>query len=78
MDINIIYCIAKTPSLCYKISNQQRFFETRNLVRGAKKGKAFEVGMIRDQGAEALWTKRASKKRKPAKSEFPSLTGFLF
>ena len=32
--------------------------------------------MIRDQGAKALWTKRASKKRKPAKSEFPFLTGF--
>ena len=34
--------------------------------------------MIRDQGAKALWTKRASKKRKPAESEFPSLAGFLF
>jgi CspA family cold shock protein len=33
--------------------------------------------MIRDQGAKALWGKRASKKRKPAKSEFPSLAGFF-
>ncbi len=33
--------------------------------------------MIRDQGAKALWTRRASKKWKPAKSEFPSLTGFF-
>ena len=33
--------------------------------------------MIRDQGAIALWTKRASKKRRPAKSEFPSLAGFF-
>lgn len=33
--------------------------------------------MIRDQGAKALWTKRGSKKRKPAKNEFPSLTGFF-
>ena len=33
--------------------------------------------MIRSQGAKALWTKRGSKKRKPAKSEFPSLTGFF-
>ena len=33
--------------------------------------------MIRDQGAKALWTKRASEKRKPAKSEFPSLAGFF-
>jgi CspA family cold shock protein len=33
--------------------------------------------MIRGQGAKALWTKRASKKRKPAKSEFPSLAGFF-
>jgi len=33
--------------------------------------------MIRDQGAKTLRTKRASKKRKPAKSEFPSLAGFF-
>jgi hypothetical protein len=32
---------------------------------------------MRDQRAKALWTKRASKKRKPAKSEFPSSAGFL-
>ena len=44
----------------------------------AKKGKTFEAGMIRNQGAKALWEKRASEKRKPAKSEFPSLAGFLF
>jgi CspA family cold shock protein len=33
--------------------------------------------MVRDQGARALWRKRGSKKRKPAKSEFPSLAGFF-
>ena len=33
--------------------------------------------MVRHQGAKTLWRKRASKKRKPAKSEFPSLTGFF-
>jgi CspA family cold shock protein len=63
--------------LCYKLRNRQRFFETANFIRRAKKGKTFKAGMIRDQGAEALWTKRDSKKRKPAKSEFPSLTGFF-
>jgi len=34
--------------------------------------------MIGGQGAKVLWTKQASKKRKPAESEFPSLAGFLF
>ncbi len=43
-----------------------------------KKGKTFEAGMIRDQGVKALWEKRASKKNRPAKSEFSFLTGFLF
>jgi CspA family cold shock protein len=33
--------------------------------------------MIRDQGVIAFWTNRASKKRRPAKSEFPSLAGFF-
>jgi len=33
--------------------------------------------MIRDQRVKTLWTKRASKKRKPAESEFPSLAGFF-
>jgi hypothetical protein len=32
-------------------------------MRRAKKGKTLEAGMIRDQGAKALWTKRASKKK---------------
>jgi hypothetical protein len=34
--------------------------------------------MTRDQRAKTLWRKRVSKKRKPAKSEFPSLAGFYF
>ena len=34
--------------------------------------------MIRDQRAKTLWTNRASEKREPAESEFPSLAGFLF
>jgi hypothetical protein len=34
--------------------------------------------MVRDQGVTTPWTKRGSKKRKPAESEFPSLAGFYF
>ena len=33
--------------------------------------------MIRDQGAKALGQSGIRKKRKPAKSEFPSLAGFF-
>jgi hypothetical protein len=65
------------PSSCV-IKHRQRFSEIHNLIRKTKKGKTFEVGLIRDQGAKTLWIKRASKKRGPAKSEFPSLAGFLF
>jgi hypothetical protein len=64
---NFIHLIAKTPFLCYKIKKRQRFFETRNLIRKAKKDKTFEAGMIRDQGAKALWTKRGSKKKEARK-----------
>jgi hypothetical protein len=49
------------------MKNRQRFFEIRNLIRRAEKGKTFEVGMIRDQGGKALWIKRASKKKETRK-----------
>jgi hypothetical protein len=55
--------------MCYK-EKIVEVFETRNLIRRAKKGKTFEAGLIRGQGTKGLCTKRASKKRKPAKS-FP-------
>ena len=56
------------------------FFETRNLIRKAKRGlkRTLEAKVVRDQRVKALWEKRGSEKRKPAESEFPSLAGFLF
>ena len=57
----------RKPLSCVIRKQIVEVFETRDLIRRAKKGKTFEAGMIRDQGAKALWTKRASKKRKPAK-----------
>jgi hypothetical protein len=75
---SFVHVIAKILFLCYKVKIVPEVFRNPQSYQKSQKGKTFEAEMIRSQGAKALWGKRASKKRKPAKSEFPSLTGFLF
>jgi hypothetical protein len=51
-------------SLSYVINKKvTEFFRNPQSYQESKKG----VGMIRDQGAIALWTKRASKKKEARK-----------
>jgi hypothetical protein len=64
--------------LCYKTKKQQRFFETRNLIRRAKKGKTLEVEMIRDKEQKLFGESGLRKKGSPQRVSFPLWRVFYF